>query len=151
MERTIKKCSFDIASILKATVNNSYMDDTEDGSSDDGQVQPKCSSPVSTYSVLPQTRTVDHCLSSCSSSFECEPVNWNRSAMKSSMPHGKMKSKRLRTIFTGEQLERLEAEFEKQQYMVGHERLRLARILDLSETQVKVIMIRLCLSIFIAI
>ena len=32
------------------------------------------------------------------------------------------KSKRVRTIFTPEQLERLEAEFERQQYMVGTER-----------------------------
>ena len=34
--------------------------------------------------------------------------------------HGK--AKRVRTIFTPEQLERLEAEFERQQYMVGTER-----------------------------
>jgi hypothetical protein len=32
------------------------------------------------------------------------------------------KSKRVRTIFTPEQLDRLEAEFERQQYMVGTER-----------------------------
>lgn len=32
------------------------------------------------------------------------------------------KAKRVRTIFTPEQLERLEAEFERQQYMVGTER-----------------------------
>lgn len=51
----------------------------------------------------------------------------------------KSKSKRLRTIFTSEQLERLEAEFDRQQYMVGNERLRLARKLDLTDTQVKVI------------
>jgi hypothetical protein len=31
------------------------------------------------------------------------------------------KGKRVRTIFTPEQLEKLEAEFEKQQYMVGTE------------------------------
>lgn len=33
-----------------------------------------------------------------------------------------LKNKRVRTIFTPEQLERLEAEFERQQYMVGQER-----------------------------
>ena len=32
------------------------------------------------------------------------------------------KSKRVRTIFTAEQLERLEIEFKRQQYMVGIER-----------------------------
>lgn len=32
------------------------------------------------------------------------------------------KGKRVRTIFTPDQLDRLEAEFEKQQYMVGTER-----------------------------
>lgn len=47
------------------------------------------------------------------------------------------KSKRVRTIFTPEQLERLEAEFERQQYMVGPERLYLAHTLQLTEAQVK--------------
>ena len=49
-----------------------------------------------------------------------------------------LKSKRVRTIFTPEQLERLEAEFERQQYMVGPERLYLAHTLQLTEAQVKV-------------
>lgn len=48
------------------------------------------------------------------------------------------KSKRVRTIFTPEQLEKLETEFERQQYMVGPERLYLASALNLSEAQVKV-------------
>ncbi|CAG7728842.1 unnamed protein product [Allacma fusca] len=48
------------------------------------------------------------------------------------------KAKRVRTIFTPEQLERLEAEFERQQYMVGPERLYLASSLHLTEAQVKV-------------
>jgi hypothetical protein len=48
------------------------------------------------------------------------------------------KSKRVRTIFTPEQLEKLEVEFERQQYMVGPERLYLASALNLSEAQVKV-------------
>lgn len=34
----------------------------------------------------------------------------------------KSKSKRVRTIFTPDQLEKLETEFERQQYMVGTER-----------------------------
>ncbi|XP_024085272.1 homeobox protein not2-like [Cimex lectularius] len=50
----------------------------------------------------------------------------------------KTKCKRVRTIFTPEQLERLEAEFERQQYMVGPERLYLAHALQLTEAQVKV-------------
>ncbi|KPJ20187.1 Homeobox protein not2 [Papilio machaon] len=64
--------------------------------------------------------------------------------MKSSRPHaitcstGNGRSKRIRTIFTPEQLERLEAEFERQQYMVGPERLYLAHALQLTEAQVKV-------------
>lgn len=49
-----------------------------------------------------------------------------------------LKNKRVRTIFTPEQLERLEAEFERQQYMVGPERLYLAHTLQLTEAQVKV-------------
>ncbi|XP_044007361.1 homeobox protein Hox-D3-like [Aphidius gifuensis] len=48
------------------------------------------------------------------------------------------KSKRIRTIFTAEQLERLEGEFTRTQYMVGPERLYLAHSLRLTEAQVKV-------------
>ncbi|KAJ7392454.1 hypothetical protein OS493_012118 [Desmophyllum pertusum] len=48
------------------------------------------------------------------------------------------KPKRVRTIFTPEQLERLEKEFDRQQYMVGAERHYLAASLNLTETQVKV-------------
>jgi hypothetical protein len=46
--------------------------------------------------------------------------------------------KRARTIFTTEQLERMEREFHKQQYVVGHERMYLANTLNLTEAQVKV-------------
>uniref|UniRef100_A0A182PQV4 Homeobox domain-containing protein n=1 Tax=Anopheles epiroticus TaxID=199890 RepID=A0A182PQV4_9DIPT len=59
-----------------------------------------------------------------------------KTAMSSSA--ASLKSKRVRTIFTPEQLERLEAEFERQQYMVGPERLYLAHTLQLTEAQVKV-------------
>lgn len=48
------------------------------------------------------------------------------------------KVKRVRTIFTGEQLEQLEGQFARQQYMVGAERLQLAHALRLTEAQVKV-------------
>lgn len=48
------------------------------------------------------------------------------------------KSKRIRTIFTPDQLERLEEEFAKCQYVVGVEREELARLLALSSNQVKV-------------
>ena len=48
------------------------------------------------------------------------------------------RNKRVRTIFTPDQLEQLERIFEKQQYMVGSERYYLASKLQLSEAQVKV-------------
>ncbi|NXT17504.1 NOT2 protein, partial [Syrrhaptes paradoxus] len=51
---------------------------------------------------------------------------------------GPCKMKRVRTVFKPEQLERLEKEFLKQQYMVGTERVDLAATLHLTETQVKV-------------
>ena len=47
-------------------------------------------------------------------------------------------SKRIRTIFTQEQLDKLEVEFMRQQYMVGSERTYLANSLNLSEAQVKI-------------
>jgi hypothetical protein len=45
-------------------------------------------------------------------------------------------NKRVRTIFTPDQLEKLEDEFNRQQYMVGPERLFLAASLRLTEAQV---------------
>ena len=49
---------------------------------------------------------------------------------------GGQNSKRARTIFTAEQLEQMEREFQKQQYVVGHERMYLANALNLTEAQV---------------
>lgn len=60
----------------------------------------------------------------------------NSSSGSSASCGGKLK--RVRTIFTAEQLERLEGEFARQQYMVGPERLYLAHALSLTEAQVKV-------------
>ncbi|XP_073513970.1 homeobox protein not2-like [Phyllobates terribilis] len=51
---------------------------------------------------------------------------------------GPSKLKRIRTVFTPEQLDRLEKDFLRQQYMVGTERVDLATTLSLTETQVKV-------------
>ncbi|KAJ1212998.1 hypothetical protein NDU88_000637 [Pleurodeles waltl] len=51
---------------------------------------------------------------------------------------GGYRTKRARTVFTPEQLGRLEQQFLKQQYMVGTERVQLAAALRLTETQVKV-------------
>jgi hypothetical protein len=47
-------------------------------------------------------------------------------------------NKRLRTIFTQYQLDKLEEEFLRQQYMVGSERSYLATSLGLTESQVKI-------------
>jgi hypothetical protein len=114
---------------LKPTINSSYIDDTEDGSSDDGNIQFESSSPISSYSLVNQLKINENL--TLSSSFESEH------SMIENI-NSKIKFKRIRTIFTTEQLERLEAEFEKQQYMVGNERLYLAKELHLSEAQVKV-------------
>ena len=48
------------------------------------------------------------------------------------------KTKRNRTVFTNEQLDRLELVFTKSKYLVGNERTALASELNLNETQVKV-------------
>jgi hypothetical protein len=130
-KRIIKKCAFDIDSLLKPTINSSYIDDTEDGSSDDGHIhlESSCNSPISSYTIVNQFKTNDNL--TLSSSFESE-----HSIVQTI--NSKIKFKRIRTIFTTEQLEKLEGEFEKQQYMVGSERLYLAKRLHLSEAQVKV-------------
>ncbi|XP_055720038.1 homeobox protein not2-like [Salvelinus fontinalis] len=59
-------------------------------------------------------------------------------SMSHSFKHKGGKSKRMRTSFTNEQLDRLEKEFARQQYMVGSERFLLASGLQLTEAQVKV-------------
>lgn len=67
---------------------------------------------------------------------EClESVKSSSSITSSSLSS---KSKRIRTIFTQDQLDKLEVEFEKSQYMVGAERDELAKLLFLSPNQVKV-------------
>ncbi|XP_047484998.1 ventral anterior homeobox 2b-like [Penaeus chinensis] len=48
------------------------------------------------------------------------------------------KMKRHRTVFTDSQLQRLEEEFQRQQYLVGPERKQLANQLQLSDLQLKV-------------
>ncbi|CAF1934910.1 unnamed protein product [Rotaria magnacalcarata] len=131
----VRKCAFDIDSLLKPTNNSSYIDDTEDGSSDDGHVQIEssssfCNSPIASYALVNQLKKTSENLA-LSSSFDSE-----HSLVESS--NSKIKAKRIRTIFTTEQLERLEVEFQKQQYMVGSERLYLANALHLSEAQVKI-------------
>ncbi|KAJ2939948.1 hypothetical protein O0L34_g6653 [Tuta absoluta] len=65
-------------------------------------------------------------------------IKTSRSHSLSCSSNNSGRSKRIRTIFTPEQLERLETEFERQQYMVGPERLYLAHALQLTEAQVKV-------------
>ncbi|CAN8023908.1 homeobox protein HMX2-like [Ixodes scapularis] len=66
------------------------------------------------------------------------PCHERRRGADSARRHGEPRARRVRTIFTADQLERLEAEFERQQYMVGPERLYLAAALRLTEAQVKV-------------
>ena len=46
------------------------------------------------------------------------------------------KTKRVRTIFTQSQIDQLEIHFQKSQYMIGEDRVRVAKELNLSETQV---------------
>ena len=48
------------------------------------------------------------------------------------------KSKRNRTVFTNDQLDKLELVFTRSKYLVGSERTALAAELNLNETQVKV-------------
>ncbi|EDO37142.1 predicted protein, partial [Nematostella vectensis] len=48
------------------------------------------------------------------------------------------KRKRARTAFSAEQLKKLEKRFQANHYIVGEERQKIAKDLDLSEAQVKV-------------
>jgi hypothetical protein len=143
--------------------NRSYQEDTEDGSSDDGHIAFR-SPPISSYALFNQLKTLDMTtnktkndltsknkqnfwnkiflfLASSSSESDHSPYRLTSNKHLTNSRHGinhKTKPKRIRTIFTPEQLEKLEAEFDKQQYMVGNERFYLATTLDLTEAQVKV-------------
>ncbi|CAF0831408.1 unnamed protein product [Rotaria sp. Silwood1] len=161
-DRPVKKCSFDIESLLEIKTkdnqisNRSYNDDTEDGSSDDGHTSYR-SPPISSYALFNQLKTLDMTPNnnnnnnnnnnkndltlSSSSESDHSPYRLTSNKHLNNSRHGinhKIKPKRIRTIFTPEQLERLESEFDKQQYMVGNERFYLATTLDLTEAQVKV-------------
>uniref|UniRef100_A0A673YI11 Notochord homeobox n=1 Tax=Salmo trutta TaxID=8032 RepID=A0A673YI11_SALTR len=72
---------------------------------------------------------------SCRGAFRIQETGLSKSH---SFKHKGGKSKRIRTSFTNEQLDRLEKEFARQQYMVGSERFLLASGLQLTEAQVKV-------------
>jgi hypothetical protein len=101
---------------------------------------PKLSSPSSdTTDYSPrQTQSQLNAISSGhknhSNGQQINSNNFNTSTCTKS----EMRIKRIRTIFSPDQLEKLEREFERQQYMVGPERLYLASSLNLSEAQVKV-------------
>ncbi|MBN3297169.1 NOT2 protein, partial [Amia calva] len=73
----------------------------------------------------------------CRGSFYSQEIPLSKSSLHA-FKHKGGKSKRMRTIFTNEQLSRLEKEFARQQYMVGSERFVLASALQLTEAQVKV-------------
>lgn len=75
--------------------------------------------------------------SSLSTSPSCDGSERGEKRMKQSS-RSQSKSKRIRTIFKADQLEKLESEFMHQQYMVGPERRALAGSMGLSEAQVKV-------------
>ncbi|OQR78712.1 Homeobox protein Hox-B1-like [Tropilaelaps mercedesae] len=135
---TQKKSAFTIEAILG-------LKESKSDSSD--EVFRPCR-PVSPISPASSVKDLSNRM--LSSPSECNSLgSVPLSASQSSLPSLKRKScdsscssgskaKRIRTIFTPEQLERLEAEFERQQYMVGPERLYLAASLNLSEAQVKV-------------
>ncbi|CAF0773934.1 unnamed protein product [Didymodactylos carnosus] len=163
--KSTKKLSFDIESILKKhdkhqhshfntsidndTLNNSSIDDCDEN---DLVRSTFCASPISSYTIYNQlkslqeqrTAILNFTLSNTSPLSENlsdhyrvindRKVLFSPSSSPSSTTRT-TKAKRIRTIFTSEQLEHLEAEFEKQQYMVGNERYYLATTLNLSEAQ----------------
>ncbi|RMZ93093.1 homeobox not2 [Brachionus plicatilis] len=76
---------------------------------------------------------------SVNESLEEKPIKAKkRKARKSTDIPMSNSNKRMRTIFSQEQLDKLEEEFLRQQYMVGSERSYLANSLGLTESQVKI-------------
>ena len=107
---------FSIESLLLSKNSGESSEGEEVG----GCYQPQPQPPPTTQSL--KARAPKHGL---------DPSNQSTTTQ---LHHGK----RARTIFTTEQLERMEREFHKQQYVVGHERMYLANALNLTEAQVKV-------------
>ncbi|CAF1565335.1 unnamed protein product, partial [Didymodactylos carnosus] len=134
--RPVKKSSFDIESLLEKHNTTTYNDyrfntsiggnDTFDNNSsiDDHSETVSTSpfrSPISSYAIYNQLKSLQ------APRITPSDNSCNRKILSPTSSHQNCtKPKRIRTIFTPDQLERLEAEFEKQQYMVGNERYYLA-------------------------
>ena len=87
--------------------------------------------PVSTQPVNPVSFAPDFWnLYSQALQYPQQPIDLKKSENK---------PKRVRTIFTQVQIDRLEIEFKKSQYMIGTDRVELAKELNLSETQVNIL------------
>jgi len=152
---TGKKSNFSMASILGEDSDGAKTVSIDSSESDSEQIVPSSSTdpgPVRTSPDILRSRLLGYC--------EPEPfqnmikTNIGGPHMVPAYPPVSMwgfygghnvqqntiitKSKRNRTIFTQKQIERLEIEFEKSQYMIGSDRVELAKDLNLSETQVKV-------------
>ncbi|NXF91324.1 VENT1 protein, partial [Eubucco bourcierii] len=70
-----------------------------------------------------------------SSGYESESAGGDRSAVAAGGTRGRQR--RTRTAFTSEQVCRLEKTFQRQKYLGGSERRKLAASLHLSEVQIK--------------
>ncbi|NXP72051.1 VENT1 protein, partial [Ramphastos sulfuratus] len=70
-----------------------------------------------------------------SSGYESESAGRDRSAAAAGGTRGRQR--RARTAFTSEQVCRLEKTFQRQKYLGGSERRKLAAALHLSEVQIK--------------
>ena len=116
-----KKLSFGMDTILGSPAKESDQSDSSDMSTDSGFT---CAIPTSTYNPAMAGYPF---------------IGGQQSTNQSYDRFGRLqKSKRNRTVFTNEQLDKLEFVFSQSKYLVGNERTALAAELNLNETQVKV-------------
>ncbi|XP_031564146.1 homeobox protein ceh-12-like [Actinia tenebrosa] len=136
--RHVRQQSFSIESILNTTTSAPPLPSrtTSSFSMDFLRKQSQAASLSTSLSPLQRLQPYPECYSrALSSSLMEDKVECTQTTKR---PWKAEKPKRVRTIFSPDQLERLEKEFDNQQYIVGTERFYLASELGLTETQVKV-------------
>ncbi|CAF3450105.1 unnamed protein product [Rotaria socialis] len=121
-DRELRRQILEFFATYNQIPNLSYNEDTED---DHTSFR---TPPISHYALLNQLQTLD---------MTTTNNNNNDLAYSRHEVNHKNKLKHICTIFAHEQLERLESEFDKQQYIVGNERFYLATTLCLTEALVK--------------
>ncbi|VDN81657.1 unnamed protein product [Brugia pahangi] len=90
------------------------------------------------YQFLPFTEVFDEITDSGSQFERCKCIGKDLESSRTQTVFNKLQKKKARTTFTGRQIFELEKQFEKKKYLSSCERSELAKLLNVTETQVKI-------------